>query len=138
MKIQLALLLAAGTAALTLTSCVNERGQFTPPDPIGRAIFGAIRNDPGYDDDYYYEYNEPREIVVTQPRPRPISETRPTVIPSGYRDPVYVPGAYAYVGNRWAWQRGRYVNRPRPGVSYYAPRYYTRGGRGYYRGGYWR
>ncbi len=137
MNIRLLLGLTATLAAITLTGCVNERGQFTPADPIGRAIFGAIRNDPGYSDDYYYEYNEPREVVVTSPRPRAIYETRPSV-PSGYRDPVYVPGSYAYSNNRWAWQRGRYVNRPRSGVNYYQPRYYTRGGRSYYRGGYWR
>jgi hypothetical protein len=137
MKIRFAPLLAVTGLALSFTSCVNERGQFTPPDPIGRAIFGAIRNDPGYSDDYY-EYNQPREVVVTTVRPRPIYERRPTVIPSGYRDPVYIQGSYAYTGGNWNWQRGRYVNRPRPGVSYYPSRYSTRAGRGYYRGGYWR
>jgi hypothetical protein len=125
-------------ALLVLTGCVN--GRFVPPDPIGRAIFGGPDryNDDYYEDDYDDGYYEEDEIYVTSAPPRPRYEVRPQYAPAGYRDPVYIDGYYDYGNSGWYWNRGRYVERPRPGARYYRSQVYTRNGSRFYRRGYWR
>ena len=129
------LCLSALAAVTLLPGCVNRYGQFVPPDPIGRAIFNSIYA--AQSDAYYYTY-QPRTVVVTTAPPRPIYERRVTVVPAGFRDPVWIGGHYAWAGSNWGWRRGCYVDRPRPGLNWYGGGYYARGGRGYYRSGYWR
>lgn len=125
--------IAAGVSAVAVTGCVNREGNLVPPDPIGRALFNAIDRDDTY---YGYDYYEPREVVVTRSMPRPVYEQRPT-LSGNYADPIYVDGHYYWNGNDYVWQRGRWVNRPRPNVRWNPPGSVNRGGRTYYRSGYW-
>jgi hypothetical protein len=137
--------------AVLAVGCVGPNGNFEPPDPIGRAIFRQFSGDRSYagdreyvatDSQYvqtgYYQSYQPQEYVVTVPPPRRVYERRTTVIPGGYRDPVWVDGDYYWTGSNWQWMPGRYVDRPRPGMRWSRPTFYTSSGQRYYRSGYWR
>lgn len=105
---------------------------------VGCAADGTFGQPRVVEDYSYYDTYEPRQVVVTSVPPRQRYERRTTRIPASYRDPVYVDGHYSWTGSNWAWQRGRYVNRPRPGTIWQQPTIYTAGNQRYYRSGYWR
>jgi len=114
-------------AATLLVGCTNG---FVPPDPIGRALFGAVEE---INDGVLYE---PTESVVYEPMPQNRWERRPAR-PVGYRDPVYVDGYWTWGGNDWVWVPGEWVERPRPGYRWVEPTA-VRTARGWrWRSGYW-
>jgi len=128
MKTRIPLLLTLFTLLVSfLAGCA---GGFVPPDPIGRAIFGGVRN---ITRDFIYE---PTESIVYRPRPALRREVRPRR-PLDYRDPVWIDGRWAWSGRDWIWRPGQWVDRPRSGYRWVEPQYVRHGNAWRWRSGYW-
>jgi hypothetical protein len=117
-------------AVLILAGCVqtpvvhtNKRGEFGPLQP-GGPVF------------------QPREFLVTEPSPGdpPFGKyfaNDQAPVPQGLTDPYWISGYWGWKHPDWEWVPGRWVERPRPGVIWINPRYYSTGGQQYWVAGYW-
>jgi hypothetical protein len=78
-----------------------------------------------------------REVVVVRPEPPPQAprEVTPPAPGKGY---VWVPGAYEWDGDKWAWSAGHWV-RPARGAAVWVPGQWRQTSGGWYwESGHWR
>ena len=76
------------------------------------------------------------EVDVTGPPPPPPVDVDIGVAPGP--DFVVVPGAYAWVGGRWEWQRAHWDRPPHAGAHWVANHYEYRNGRHVFVRGGWK
>ncbi len=127
-------MIAAGLMGMLLSGCVNEYGQFRPPDPLGRALFNVINPPPKNMVAPGGSAYEGAEYVVTSPPPRARYEEIPV---SRYPGQAWVQGHWRWNGNSWVWTPGHWERPPRMNAVWVAPQYYTTNGQRYWRTGYW-